>query len=54
MTGNLWYSKGYYVPRIAGSLAIYERDVSKVKEYSGKYTKLTGRKLKILEIAEEV
>jgi len=42
----MWY-------RIAGSLAIYEGDVSKVKEYFDKYAKLTGRKLKILEIAEE-
>jgi len=42
----VWY-------RIAGSLAIYAGDVSKVKECFGKYAKLTGRKLKILEIVEE-
>ena len=42
----IWY-------RIAGGLAIHEGDVSKVKEYFGKYAKLTGKKLKILEITEE-
>jgi len=42
----LWY-------RIAGGLAIYEGDVSKVKDYFGRYAKLTGRKLKILEVTEE-
>jgi len=42
----IWY-------RIAGGLAIYKGDVSKVKEYFGKYSKLTGKSLKILEIPEE-
>ena len=42
----MWY-------RIAGGLAIYEGDVSKVREYFGKYAKLTGKKLKILEVTEE-
>lgn len=42
----LWY-------RIAGGLAIYEGDVSKVKDYFSKYAELTGEKLKILEVAEE-
>jgi len=42
----VWY-------KIAGGLAIYEEDTSKVKEYFGRYAKLTGRKLKILEIVEE-
>ena len=42
----LWY-------RIAGGLAIYEGDVSKVKDYFSKYAKLTGKKLKILEVTEE-
>ena len=38
--------------RIAGGLAIYEGDVEKVKKYFSKYSELTGRKLKILEIPE--
>jgi len=42
----MWY-------RIAGGLAIYEGDSSKVLEYFGKYAKLTGRQLKILQIADE-
>jgi len=42
----MWY-------RIAGGLAIYEGDVSKVREYFGKYAKLTEKKLKILEVTEE-
>ena len=42
----VWY-------KIAGGLAIYSGDVSKVKEYFGKYAKLTGKKLKILEVTEE-
>jgi len=42
----VWY-------RIAGGLAIYQADVRKVKELFGKYTKLTGITLKILEIPEE-
>ena len=42
----LWY-------KIAGGLAIYKGDVNKVREYFGKYAKLTGKKLKILEAAEE-
>jgi len=42
----MWY-------RIAGGLAIYEGGVSKVREYFGKYAKLTGKKLKILEVTEE-
>lgn len=42
----VWY-------RIAGGLAIYEGDVSKVKEYFSKYAKLTGKNLKILELPEE-
>lgn len=41
----IWY-------RIAGGLAIYEGDVAKVKEYFGKYAKLTKRELKILEVAD--
>jgi len=36
----------------AGQLALYAGDVKKVKEYFGKYAKLSGRKLKILEIPE--
>jgi len=39
--------------KIAGGLAIYEGDVSKVQEYFGKYAKLTGQQLKILEIPEK-
>ena len=42
----MWY-------RIAGGLAIYKGDVSKVREYFGKYAKLSGKKLKILEVTEE-
>jgi len=42
----VWY-------RIAGGLAIYEGNVPKVKEYLGKYSKLTGKSLKILEIPEK-
>ncbi|MHA1832403.1 MAG: hypothetical protein ACTSV7_00300 [Candidatus Baldrarchaeia archaeon] len=42
----VWY-------RIAGGLAIYSGDVSKVKEYFSKYAKLTGRNVKILEVPEE-
>ena len=42
----MWY-------RIAGGLAIYEGDVSKVREYFSKYAKLTEKKLKILEVTEE-
>jgi len=42
----VWY-------KIAGGLAIYSGDVSKVKEYFGKYAKLTGKKPKILEVTEE-
>ena len=38
--------------RIAGGLAIYEGDVEKVKKYFSKYSELTGKKLKILEIPE--
>jgi len=43
----IWY-------RIAGGLAIYKGDISKVKEYFDKYSKLTGKHLKILEIPEKV
>ena len=43
----VWY-------RIAGGLAIYEGDVAKVKEYFGKYCKLTGKDVKIVEVAEKV
>jgi len=39
--------------KIAGGLAIYKGDVSKVKKCFGKYSKLTGRKLKILENTDE-
>jgi len=42
----VWY-------RIAGGLAIYEGNISKVKEYFGKYAELTGKMPKILKIAEE-
>ncbi|RLI22728.1 hypothetical protein DRO54_00335 [Candidatus Bathyarchaeota archaeon] len=42
----VWY-------RIAGGLAIYEGNVSRVKECFDKYAKLTGTNLKILEIPEE-
>ena len=42
----IWY-------KIAGGLAIYEGKVSKVKEYFGKYAKLTKKDLKILEIPEK-
>ena len=42
----LWY-------RIAGGLAIYEGDVSKVKEYFSKYATLTKKNLKILEIPDK-
>ena len=37
---------------IAGGLAIYAGDVKKVREYFGKYAKLSGRKLKILKVPE--
>lgn len=39
--------------KIAGGLAIYEGNVSKVKEYFGKYAEITGKNLKILEIPEK-
>lgn len=39
--------------KIAGGLAIYEADVSKIKEYFGKFSKLTKKELKILEIPEK-
>jgi len=42
----LWY-------KIAGGLAIYKGDINKVRECFGKYAKLTGKKLKILEVTEE-
>ncbi|MHA1833954.1 MAG: hypothetical protein ACTSV7_08185 [Candidatus Baldrarchaeia archaeon] len=42
----LWY-------RIAGGIAIYEGDVSRVKDCFSKYAKLTGKSPKILEVAEE-
>jgi len=42
----LWY-------RIAGGLAIYKGDAFKAKEFFGKYAKLTGKSLKILEIPEK-
>ncbi len=42
----VWY-------RIAGGLAIYEGDASKVREYFGKYAELTGRQPKILQIPDE-
>ena len=42
----VWY-------RIAGGLAIYEGNVSKVKECFTRYAKLTGVNLKILEVADE-
>ena len=38
--------------RITGGLAIYEGDINKVKKYFSKYSELTGKKLKILEIPE--
>jgi len=41
---------GWY--RIAGSLAIYEGNVHKVKDYFSKYAKLTGKNPKILENPE--
>ena len=42
--------RGYYM--IAGGLALYKGDLKKVVKYFGKYSKLTGQKLKILEIPE--
>jgi len=41
---------GWY--RIAGSLAIYEGNVSKVKDYFSKYGKLMGKNPRILENPE--
>ena len=46
LRASVWY-------RIAGGLALYEGDVRKVKEFFGKYSKLTGKDLKILEIPEK-
>jgi len=42
----LWY-------KIAGGLAIYKGDVDKVKEYFGKYAKITGKRIKILDNPEK-
>jgi len=46
LMASIWY-------KIAGGLAIYEGDVSKVKELFGKYAKLTGKNLKILEMPDK-
>jgi len=42
----IWY-------KIAGGLAIYEGNVSKVKECFSKYSKLTGKSLRILKVPEK-
>jgi hypothetical protein len=42
----LWY-------KVAGGLAVYEGNVKKVKEYFGRYEKLSGRILPILKDPEK-
>ena len=50
-TGKTLSAASWY--RIAGGLAIYKGDVEQVKKIFTKYAELTGKKLKILELAEE-
>jgi len=49
--GNKLRAKIYY--RIAGGLAIYKGDVTRVKRYFGKAQKLTGEKYTILKNPEK-
>ena len=50
-SGDLARAAFYY--EIAGGLAIYEGDVSKVKKYFAKCAELTKKKFKILDIPEK-